>query len=105
MIEDHLDAVVAGHGLRWASCGSAGRWPSRSGGRADGRAPYTRSMAKFDREKKPAKKEHPTGRRVAVDARTGATVWKNDTNIYGTMLAVSAKRGVLLLSPAASATT
>jgi len=57
-----------------------------------------RPIALFDREKKPESKEHPTGKLVALDARTGKTLWQNEDDIYGTMLAVSAKHQLILMS-------
>lgn len=57
-----------------------------------------RPMARFDREKKPRSKKHPTGTLVALDARTGETLWQNEEDIYGTMLAVSEKHQVILMS-------
>ncbi len=57
-----------------------------------------RPLALFDREKKPASKEHPTGKLVALDARTGNLIWQNDQDIFGTMLAVSTAHNVVLMS-------
>jgi outer membrane protein assembly factor BamB len=57
-----------------------------------------RPLAHFDRIKKPKSKEHPTGKLVALDPRTGKVEWKNDDNIYGTMLAVSQQHNVILMS-------
>ncbi|MFV1965337.1 MAG: PQQ-binding-like beta-propeller repeat protein [Pirellulaceae bacterium] len=57
-----------------------------------------RPLALFDREKKPASKEHPLGKLVALDAKTGATCWQVDQDVYGTMLAASDEQGVLLMS-------
>jgi len=57
-----------------------------------------RPLAMFDRQKKPATKEHPTGKLLALNAKTGGTLWEADENIYGTTLAASEKHGVLLMS-------
>jgi len=57
-----------------------------------------RPLAMFDRQKKPKTKEHPTGKLLALNARTGEPVWEADNNIYGTTLAASEKHGVLLMS-------
>jgi outer membrane protein assembly factor BamB len=57
-----------------------------------------RPMAMFDREKRPQSKEHPSGRLLALDAKTGEQTWADDADIYGTMLAVSEKHHVLLMS-------
>ncbi|MCL4204029.1 MAG: PQQ-binding-like beta-propeller repeat protein [Pirellulaceae bacterium] len=56
-----------------------------------------RPLAMFDRQKKPESKEHPTGRLLALDARTGRLVWQCDKDIYGTTLAASSEHGVLLM--------
>lgn len=40
----------------------------------------------------------PNGALLALDAKTGGTVWKNDSDIWGTQIAVSAKHGVLLMN-------
>ena len=57
-----------------------------------------RPLALFDREKKPKTKEHPTGKLVALDARSGKPLWQSAEDIYGTMLAVSAEHQVVLMS-------
>jgi hypothetical protein len=57
-----------------------------------------RPLAIFDREKKPKQKEHPTGCLLALDARTGETLWENSEDIYGTLLAVGAEHQVILMS-------
>jgi len=65
---------------------------------ADGRVLLIdRPLAMFDRHKKPETKEHPPGKLVALDARTGQVVWECDDNIYGTLLAASREHGVLLM--------
>jgi outer membrane protein assembly factor BamB len=40
----------------------------------------------------------PNGTLLALDAKTGQTIWKNDTEIWGTQLAVSAKHHTLLMN-------
>lgn len=57
-----------------------------------------RPLALFDRVKKPESREHPTGRLLALDARTGNVLWQNDHDIYGTLLAASTTHNVLLMS-------
>jgi outer membrane protein assembly factor BamB len=57
-----------------------------------------RPLALFDREKRPAAKEQPTGRLLALSAKTGEILWQDDDEIFGTMLAVSRQHGVLLMS-------
>jgi outer membrane protein assembly factor BamB len=57
-----------------------------------------RPLALFDREKRPERREHPTGLLLALDAKTGQTVWQRDDDIYGTLLAASDQHGVLLMS-------
>jgi len=46
----------------------------------------------------PKEAEHKTGTLVALDRKTGAVRWKNEENIYGTVLAYSAKHKALLMS-------
>lgn len=41
--------------------------------------------------------DHPGGVLVALDASTGEAIWKNHKDIFGTQLAVSSRRGVLLM--------
>jgi outer membrane protein assembly factor BamB len=43
-------------------------------------------------------REHPTGRLIALDMETGKILWKSSDDIFGTMLAFSAKHNVLLMS-------
>ncbi len=57
-----------------------------------------RPLAAFDREKKPATREHPQGRLVALDVRSGLCVWKQEEDVFGTLLAASRKHGELLMS-------
>jgi outer membrane protein assembly factor BamB len=57
-----------------------------------------RPLAMFDRVKRPKEKDHPPGRLIALDARTGATQWTVDDDVYGTMLALSVDHKVLLMS-------
>lgn len=42
--------------------------------------------------------EQPPGRLIALDGRTGATIWSVDKEIFGTSLAVSRQHGVILMS-------
>ncbi len=42
--------------------------------------------------------EVPAGTLLCFDALSGKTLWKNDENIWGTQLAVSAKHGILLMN-------
>lgn len=57
-----------------------------------------RPLAEFDRLKKHPSATQPTGTLVALDARTGRTLWKNEDDIYGTMLAISSAHDVVLMS-------
>ena len=40
---------------------------------------------------------HPGGALIAMDARTGDVLWRNDDDVFGTQVAVSDKHGVLLI--------
>jgi hypothetical protein len=42
--------------------------------------------------------EQPGGTLVALDLHTGAVLWKNDQNIWGTQLAVASPQGKLLMT-------
>jgi outer membrane protein assembly factor BamB len=59
-------------------------------------------VKEFSRTGRPVKKlnyaDVPNGTLVALDAKTGKVLWKNDDNIWGTQLSVSAKHGVLLMN-------
>ena len=57
-----------------------------------------RPLALFDREKKPESKAHAAGRLLALDAKTGQELWTEQTDIYGTLLALSEKHEILLMS-------
>ncbi|MCA9177392.1 MAG: PQQ-binding-like beta-propeller repeat protein, partial [Planctomycetales bacterium] len=57
-----------------------------------------RPQALFDREKKPAEKPHPTGSLVCIDTTTGKELWRNDQDIYGTLLSYSPDHETLLMS-------
>jgi len=59
-----------------------------------------RAQADFDRVKKSQAEErvHKSGKLVALDAKSGDLLWEDDQDIYGTMLATSAKHGMLLMS-------
>ena len=52
----------------------------------------------FDREKRPATKEHATGTLLALNAETGEPRWRQTDDIYGTTLAVGIEQGVLLMA-------
>jgi outer membrane protein assembly factor BamB len=41
--------------------------------------------------------EHPGGTLIAMDARTGSVLWRNDHDVFGTQVAVSDKHNVLLM--------
>ncbi|MBI5395434.1 MAG: PQQ-binding-like beta-propeller repeat protein [Verrucomicrobia bacterium] len=41
--------------------------------------------------------DQPGGTMVALDARSGAALWKTNDDVFGTQLAVSSKQGVLLM--------
>ena len=41
--------------------------------------------------------EHPGGTLIAMDARTGSVLWKNDNDVFGTQVAVSDKHNALLM--------
>ena len=41
--------------------------------------------------------EHPGGTLIAMEARTGSILWRNDNDIFGTQLSVGDKHGVLLM--------
>lgn len=59
-------------------------------------------VTQFSRTGRPVKKlnysDVPNGTLVALDASTGKVLWKNEDNIWGTQLSVSAKHGVLLMN-------
>jgi outer membrane protein assembly factor BamB len=57
-----------------------------------------RPVALHDRQKKPKSKEHPVGRLVCLEASTGKVKWRNDDDIFGTVLAFSNKHDALLMS-------
>ena len=57
-----------------------------------------RPLAIFDRDKKPKNKEHPTGKLVAMDAKTGRVIWERKEDVYGTVLAFSKKHKALMMS-------
>ena len=42
--------------------------------------------------------EHAGGTLLALDARTGKPVWKQDEDVFGTQIAVSEKHGILLMT-------
>ena len=43
-------------------------------------------------------RQHPTGRLVCLDARTGKVLWKTADDIFGTLLALSEQHDVLVMS-------
>jgi outer membrane protein assembly factor BamB len=45
-----------------------------------------------------ARRDHPSGRLVCLDAQTGKLLWQNGTEIFGTLLALSEEHGVLLMT-------
>ncbi|MBN1908879.1 MAG: PQQ-binding-like beta-propeller repeat protein [Pirellulales bacterium] len=49
-----------------------------------------------DTLKKDGKPEHPPGRLVALDAKTGEPLWRSDKTIFGTLLALNTEHNVLL---------
>jgi hypothetical protein len=59
-------------------------------------------VTNFSRTGRPVKKlnysDVPNGTLVALDANNGKVLWKNEDNIWGTQLSVSAKHGVLLMN-------
>jgi len=57
-----------------------------------------RPVALHDREKKPKEKVHPLGRLVCLDAQTGDVKWRQDADVFGTVLAYSSQHDALLMS-------
>ncbi len=57
-----------------------------------------RPLALFDRVKKPDSKFQSTGILVALDARSGKTLWKNEDDIYGTTVAISEPHKAIVMS-------
>jgi len=56
-----------------------------------------RSLALYDREKRPTAKEHPSGVLKALNVVTGETQWQVEDDVFGTTLAVAAEQNVLLM--------
>ncbi|HUT24709.1 MAG TPA: PQQ-binding-like beta-propeller repeat protein [Sumerlaeia bacterium] len=56
-----------------------------------------RPLASQDRIS-PEKAEHSLGELIALDAETGGEIWRVSENVYGTLLALSVKHGILLMS-------
>jgi len=54
-------------------------------------------IAKARRRGGPALPAHPAGVLLAIDARTGKVRWRDEKNVFGTVLAVSKARDVLLM--------
>ncbi|MEA2064206.1 MAG: PQQ-binding-like beta-propeller repeat protein [Gemmatimonadota bacterium] len=50
------------------------------------------------RRTKAAPQEHAQGKLLALDAETGKILWQKDENIYGTLLALSVKHDVLVMT-------
>jgi outer membrane protein assembly factor BamB len=44
------------------------------------------------------KPDHPPGRLVCLDAQSGKVLWENGDDIFGTLLALGEKHGILLMS-------
>jgi outer membrane protein assembly factor BamB len=44
------------------------------------------------------KPEHPPGRLVCLDARSGKVLWENGDDIFGTLLALGEEHGILVMS-------
>jgi outer membrane protein assembly factor BamB len=57
-----------------------------------------RPLAMFDRQKRPTDKQHATGTLLALNAKTGQSLWSTEADIYGTMLSLSEAHSVLLMS-------
>ncbi len=49
-------------------------------------------------ETRGAKPDHPAGRLLCLDAQTGKLLWEAGKDIFGTLLALSEKHGVLVMS-------
>ena len=56
-----------------------------------------RPAALFDRQKKPTGKDHPAGKLLALDLRTGKTRWHGNRDTFGTLLAAAPRHGALLV--------
>jgi outer membrane protein assembly factor BamB len=57
-----------------------------------------RPLALFDRVKKPESKFQSTGTLLALDARSGKVLWRNEEDIYGTTLAISGPHKAIVMS-------
>ncbi|MBD3268077.1 PQQ-binding-like beta-propeller repeat protein, partial [bacterium] len=61
-----------------------------------------RPQAEFDRinyaKRRGEESTHPLGMLVALNKQTGKELWRNEKNIYGTMLALSETYGMLLMT-------
>ncbi|MDP7205917.1 MAG: PQQ-binding-like beta-propeller repeat protein, partial [Pirellulaceae bacterium] len=57
-----------------------------------------RPLALFDREKKPDSKFQSPGIMMALDARSGKTLWKNENDIFGTTVAISETHKAIVMS-------
>jgi len=56
-----------------------------------------RAKANEIADRRAAKTPQPTGVLLALDAKSGKVLWRNEKDIYGTMLAVSEAHGVVLM--------
>ena len=57
-----------------------------------------REQALFDRHKKSKDRTHPRGSLVCIDTESGRELWRNDKDIYGTVLSYSAEKETVLMS-------
>ena len=56
------------------------------------------SSGRSEKEELRRLRVHPTGRLLALDVKTGKLLWSTSDDIFGTMLAFSAKHNILLMS-------
>ncbi|MEJ2702085.1 MAG: hypothetical protein P8Z79_06545, partial [Sedimentisphaerales bacterium] len=68
-----------------------------AGGRAEAKRRAAAS-GRSEQEELRRLRVHPTGRLLALDVQTGKVLWASSDDIFGTMLAYSAKYDVLLMS-------
>lgn len=57
-----------------------------------------RPLAAQDLAKDPRKEDHPPGKLIALDAKTGEKVWNSPENVQGTLLALSVPENILVVS-------
>lgn len=62
------------------------------------KSPTTQATAGKQGENRPKPPDHQLGRLIALDSETGRPLWRRDEDVYGTLLALSAKHDVLLMS-------